>query len=118
MTSACLLAVMLAFVRPALAYEHDSVAVAADALVARPVCLVATIVGSAIFVIALPVAATSGSIGPTADTLVGMPAWATFKRPLGDFDFPTDYALKHPGKHERHRLAHHKHKAEPKTAKR
>ena len=36
-------------------------------------------------VVALPFAATSGSVKKTADTLVVHPAAATFTRPLGDF---------------------------------
>ncbi len=71
---------------------EDEVAVVTDALVARPACLVATVVGSVIFVVALPVAATSGSIDSTADVLVKRPAWATFKRPLGDFTFANEYS--------------------------
>ena len=42
--------------------------------------------GSAIFVVALPVAAISKSVKKTADTLVAKPAKATFTRPLGDMD--------------------------------
>ncbi len=57
---------------------------AADALVVRPACLVATVVGSAVFVVALPWAALSKSVKQTADTLVVKPANATFTRPLGD----------------------------------
>jgi hypothetical protein len=48
--------------------------------------LVATAVGSAVFVIALPWAAASKSIKQTAATLVAKPAAATFTRPLGDID--------------------------------
>ena len=61
-------------------------AVAADAVVVRPLCLASTIVGSALFVVALPVAAASKSVKPTAEALVAKPAAATFKRPLGDLD--------------------------------
>jgi hypothetical protein len=60
--------------------------VAADALVVRPACLVATVVGSVVFVVALPWAAASGSIKRTANTLVVAPANATFSRPMGDMD--------------------------------
>jgi hypothetical protein len=60
--------------------------VAADALVARPACFVATVLGSACFIVALPFAACSKSVKKTADTLVVKPAKATFTRPLGDFD--------------------------------
>jgi hypothetical protein len=46
---------------------------------------VATLLGTAVFIVALPVAAISGSIKQTADTLVVTPAQATFTRPIGDF---------------------------------
>ncbi len=59
-------------------------AVASDVLVVRPVCFVATILGSALFIVALPVAAITKSTRQTGDALVGAPARATFKRPLGD----------------------------------
>jgi hypothetical protein len=74
-------------VAPAQAMERDSISVAADALVARPVSFVATILGSAVFVVALPVAATSKSIDSTAEFLVRKPARFTFTRPLGDFSY-------------------------------
>jgi hypothetical protein len=35
--------------------------------------------------VSLPVSALSKSVNKTAKTLVGKPAAATFKRPLGDF---------------------------------
>ena len=59
---------------------------AADAIVVRPACLVATVVGSAVFVVALPWAAASKSVKQAANTLVVKPAAATFTRPLGDMD--------------------------------
>ncbi len=69
--------------------ESDPAAVMADAVVARPLCLATTVLGSVAFVVTLPFSATSGSIGSTAKSLVGGPAYATFGRPLGDF---TDYS--------------------------
>jgi hypothetical protein len=63
---------------------------AADVLVVRPVCLVATVIGSVVFVVALPAAAISKSVKKTANTLVVKPANATFTRPLGDMDALTD----------------------------
>jgi hypothetical protein len=54
--------------------------------VGRPACFVATVVGSAIFVVALPFAAMSKSTKKTADALVVKPAKATFSRPLGEFE--------------------------------
>jgi len=65
--------------------EDNSVAAIADVTLVRPGCFLATLFGSVVFVIALPIAATSGSIRQTADTLVIAPAQATFTRPIGDF---------------------------------
>ena len=65
--------------------EDKSVETIADIALVRPGCFIATIFGSAVFVIALPFAAASHSIRQTADTLVLAPAHATFTRPLGDF---------------------------------
>lgn len=63
-----------------------SLEVVGDLALVRPGCFAVTIVGSAIFVVALPFAAMSGSIHDTADTLVLHPAEATFTRPVGDFN--------------------------------
>jgi hypothetical protein len=69
----------------------DPLDVAADAVVVRPACLVATVVGSALFVVALPWAAASKSIKKTADALVLKPANATFTRPMGDMQALMEY---------------------------
>jgi hypothetical protein len=90
----------------------DMTAVAADAIVGRPLCLAATIVGSAIFVVTLPVAATSHSIHSTADILVCTPAWATFGRPLGDFSYGT--SDKPTARHQKHNHRHAKRVEKPK----
>ena len=67
------------------AFEDGSFeAVAADALVVRPFSFVATILGSAIFVVALPIAAISNSTSETAEALVLKPGRATFTRPMGE----------------------------------
>ena len=65
--------------------SEDDIATIADVTVVRPGCFLATVFGSAIFVVALPIAAISGSVRSTADTLVVGPAQATFTRPIGDF---------------------------------
>ena len=65
--------------------SSDPEAIVADVVLARPLCLVATIFGSVVFVVSLPVAATSKSVHRTAQALVRKPAQATFTRPLGDF---------------------------------
>jgi hypothetical protein len=86
-TAACVVGLLLAPVGSARASDFDDpVSVAADVLVVRPVCLVATVVGSALFVVALPVAATSKSVKQTARILVTKPAKMTFTRPLGDME--------------------------------
>jgi hypothetical protein len=71
-------------VAPSQAFSDNSPeAIAADAFVVRPFCFVATVLGSAIFVVTLPVAAISKSTETTAKALVTGPAKATFTRPLG-----------------------------------
>jgi len=64
--------------------DGSTEAIAADVLLVRPLCFVTTIVGSAIFLVALPVAAVSRSTRQTAHALVVRPARATFTRPIGD----------------------------------
>ena len=87
LTVICVLAVAFGSVGSAFATNNSGpLEVAADAIVIRPACLVATVVGSAVFMVALPWAAASKSIKKTADTLVVKPAQATFTRPLGDMD--------------------------------
>ena len=91
-TYLCLAAFCLAGTNSAFAnVSSDPAMVVADAVIVRPVCLVATIVGSAFFVVALPFAATSKTVKSTAHTLVVMPARATFTRPMGDIDMLVDY---------------------------
>ena len=87
-TIVCAAAIGLATTTPAFASpERDPTVVAADALVMRPLLFAATVAGSAIFLVCLPVAAISKSVKSTAQALVVTPAQATFTRPLGDFDY-------------------------------
>ncbi|MDB6035676.1 MAG: Cation/multidrug efflux pump [Verrucomicrobiales bacterium] len=58
----------------------------ADIAIVRPVCLAATVIGSAFFVVSLPLAFLTRSVDKTADALVRTPARATFVRPIGDMD--------------------------------
>ncbi len=70
--------------------------VATDVVVMRPALLAATVLGSAIFVVSLPVAAVSKQVKSAANTLVVAPAQATFTRPLGEFDYhekPSEYSV-------------------------
>lgn len=57
-----------------------------DLVITRPFGLVATVVGAAAFVVALPFTISSGSVKETADALVKRPIVYTFDRPLGEFD--------------------------------
>ena len=85
LTVTCVLAISFGGVAPSLATsESGPLEVIADVVVVRPGCFIATVVGSAFFVVSLPVAAISKSIPKTADTLVVKPAKATFSRPVGD----------------------------------
>jgi high-affinity K+ transport system ATPase subunit B len=68
---------------PTFAAASEDVAV--DALLVRPVCMVATAVGSVLFCVTLPFAAVSKSVKTSAHALVVRPAKAAFRRPLGDF---------------------------------
>jgi len=90
MTIVCVLAVFLAGTSSSFA-RTDPAMVVADVLVVRPMCFVATIVGSVFFVVSLPIAVTSKSVNRTADVLVKGPAEATFTRPLGDLDDLVDF---------------------------
>jgi hypothetical protein len=65
--------------------------IVADVLLVRPGCFVATVIGSAVFVASLPIAAISRSVRRTAHIMVVKPARATFTRPLGDLDTLQDY---------------------------
>ncbi len=87
LTTICVLAVGLGGIASSSAAEEsDPLEVTADVLVVRPACLVATVVGSAAFVVALPAALLSNSVKKTANTLVVKPAKATFTRPVGDME--------------------------------
>lgn len=86
LTALCVVTLTFAATNTCRADSTSSLAVAADAVVARPLCFAATIVGSVIFVVSLPAAIPSGSTKKAAHALVVKPAKATFTRPLGDFD--------------------------------
>jgi hypothetical protein len=64
----------------------DDLDMVGDVLIVRPACLVATVVGTALFVVALPFSASSGSIKKSAQEFVVRPARATFTRPLGNLE--------------------------------
>lgn len=67
------------------AIEEDpsALAMAGDLLVARPLGLVATVAGTAIYLVSLPFSLAGGNAGEAGETLVVGPARATFARCLG-----------------------------------
>jgi hypothetical protein len=67
-------------------YDATGLAMAADFVIARPLGLVATLVGATIFLAALPFEAMSGTVDEGADYLVTQPAKYTFTRPLGQLE--------------------------------
>jgi hypothetical protein len=58
-------------------------AMIADALIARPLLAVATLGGTALFVVSLPFSAMGGNVDAAAEALIKTPAEATFRRCLG-----------------------------------
>ncbi len=74
--------------QPAWSYEADphgpsGLDMTADLLIGRPVLLATTIVGSAIWLVALPFSALGGNVEASTEALVIGPAKATFVRCLG-----------------------------------
>jgi ABC-type molybdate transport system permease subunit len=75
-----------AFAQAAAEKEEDKAAkMVVDALVIRPLSLVATVAGTAVFIVALPFSALGGNVKASAEKLVVEPAKFTFVRPLGEF---------------------------------
>ncbi|WP_444985570.1 hypothetical protein [Halomonas mongoliensis] len=58
-------------------------AMVADALIARPLLAVATVAGTAVFLVSLPFTALGGGVDTAAEALIKTPAEATFRRCLG-----------------------------------
>ncbi len=63
--------------------EPSALAMAGDAIIARPLGLAFTVIGAALFVVTLPFSAAGGNIGEAGKELVVGPAKATFVRCLG-----------------------------------
>ncbi len=70
--------------------RRSPVVQAADAAIVRPIAFASTVVGSAFFVLSLPVTAPLKKTKPVAESLVIKPARATFQRPLGDMEALSD----------------------------
>lgn len=65
------------------AEQPSGIEMAADAVVARPLLAATTVLGTAVFLVTLPLSALGGNAGQAADELVTKPAKATFMRCLG-----------------------------------
>ncbi len=88
-TVICVLVLVMISPTPAFAsseWESDAVSVVVDVTVARPITCALTLLGSAVFVVSLPVTIPSGSVKKVAHALVLVPAKDTFTRPVGDLD--------------------------------
>lgn len=66
--------------------KPTSAAIAADALVGRPLGLGVTILGTGLFIVTTPFHLSSGSTREAAWGLIGTPGGWTFVRPLGRDD--------------------------------
>ncbi len=78
---------------PAFGMGGDDAAVVADILLVRPVGLAAVVIGTAVFIVALPFSIPSGSVGYTAQVLIVEPFKFTFQRPIGYPDWKWDPAV-------------------------
>lgn len=67
---------------PTMAASTDSII--ADVLVMRPAGLVATVLGSGLYIVALPVTYPMGYADKSLDKLVIEPTKYTFTRPIGE----------------------------------
>lgn len=65
-----------------------------DLVVARPMMLAATLIGTAVFVVSLPFSLIGGNVEQAADTLMVEPAKNTFFRCLGCTDRLTDEQIR------------------------
>ncbi len=67
--------------------DRNAASMMFDLVLLRPLGLVATVVGTAFFVVSLPFSALGGNTGEAAKKLVVEPAKYTFSRPLGAEDY-------------------------------
>ena len=82
--SATLLAPQLSFAQVgAVEEEPSALAMVGDAIIARPLGLVFTVIGAATFLVTLPFSALGGNVKEAGEVLVVSPAEATFVRCLG-----------------------------------
>ena len=70
----------------------DAGKMTADLFLVRPLGIISTLLGTAVFVASLPFSALGNNVGEAGYKLVAEPAKFTFKRPIGDFS-SIDYGL-------------------------
>ena len=66
-------------------HERTGEKMAVDAVLLRPAGLLATALGSLVFIVSSPFSALGGNIKEAYEEMVKKPARYTFKRQLGDF---------------------------------
>jgi hypothetical protein len=67
--------------------DRNAVSMMFDLVLLRPLGLAATVIGTAFFIVSLPVSVLGGNTGEAANKLVVAPAKYTFSRPLGAEDY-------------------------------
>ena len=65
--------------------EMSGALMTADLILARPLGIVATVLGCAVFIVSLPFSALGGNTKEASQKLIKEPASFTFVRPLGEF---------------------------------
>ena len=81
--SAVLVAPAAAAADPTAGASRDYAAITVDMLLLRPLSVMSTLLGSALFVISLPITAPFRVVGAASDQLVVEPGAYAFTRPLG-----------------------------------
>jgi hypothetical protein len=81
--SVTLLTPQLSLAQSAVEEEPSALAMIGDALIARPLGLVFTVIGAATYIVTLPFSALGGNAKEAGQVLVVGPAEATFVRCLG-----------------------------------
>ncbi len=85
---------LVAYAAPAMANDPTDATIIGDVLLARPLGLAMIAAGSVLFVVSLPVAIPSRSVGNVGQRLVLDPVEFTFIRPVGNFDYTLGTWLK------------------------
>lgn len=65
--------------------ENSGALMTADLILARPLGIVGTVFGCAVFIVSLPFSALGGNVKQASQKLIKEPAAFTFSRPLGEF---------------------------------